>query len=170
MNRMPDWLFVLLIVGGLAVFFFLISIWMIVFWRRIARVYPDGPQVAERIYRGVRGQFGVQAWYGDRFGKPNVPPLHLTLGKQGMGISLSFLFRRLCPPVFIPWSAIHTLRGRVGNVFGCDMLHMEVSRISTALRFEFLWRHGDAISVIQKYWEENRAILPEKTTFQSNPA
>ncbi len=149
MNPIPDWLFFVLIPIGVALFFFLICLLQSVPLRGIARVYPDGLLTEERSYRRVLGL------------RLRGPSVDLSVGKQGMSISMSFPFRWLCPPIFIPWSAIYVLQGRP-SAFGCDSLSMEVSHLEPPLWFEFLWRHGDAISVIQKYWEENRMVLPEK--------
>jgi len=36
--------------------------------------------------------------------------LSVTVARSGIGLSLFFLFRLLCPPLYIPWSAVEAVR------------------------------------------------------------
>lgn len=144
MNVRPaTWVEFALIVSGLAVFLALISLPRIVWWRRMARLYPDGPFTVERIFYSVNG-LNRGNWH------------HLALGKQGLRLFAILPLRRLCPAILIPWEAIHLLSGKPSS-FGCDSLFIKVNGAPTALSFEFLWHHGKALLLIQQYWERNRS-------------
>jgi len=145
-----EWEQFALIASAVAAFLALLFLPMIVCWRKIARLYPDGPFTAERVYYSVTWNFGRAAARGY--------PHHLALGKQGLRLFAIRPFRRLCPPILIPWEAVYNLQGKPSS-FGCDSLFIEISGVPfSALCFQFLWRHGKAISLIQRYWEEHRAV------------
>lgn len=143
-----------LLVGLLAVFVLLVYLPMIVHWRKMAALFSDEKFLAEHTY--PRAELGIGRGYS----------FHLAVGKRGLRLVAILPLQRLCPPIFIPWRAIYLLQGKPSTL-GCDRLMVEVSGLPWALNISFLWRHGNAISVIQRYWEESRATLPEATALQS---
>jgi hypothetical protein len=164
MNDQPSaWVQFVLIASGAVAFLGLLHLPMIVRWHKVARLYPDGPFTAERVYQGVSGSLT---------GAVRGCSHHLAVGKQGIRLFGILPLQRFCPPILIPWKAIYSLQGKPSTFFGSDSLLIEVSGAPMALGFSFLWRHGNAISVIQQYWEEGRAAARAQTAdlqSKSNP-
>ena len=149
MNDHPsDWVQFALVAVGLTLFFAVLSLPMIVWWRKMARLYPDGPFTAKHTWYSVSGSLGQPTARGYSH--------HLAVGKEGLRLFAILPLRWPCPPILVPWDAIHLLQGKPSS-FGCDSLCIEISGVPVALCFSFLWRHGKAISVIQQYREERRS-------------
>jgi len=163
MNDHPaTWVEFAFIASGVAVFLALLLLPMIVCWRRVARLYRDGPFTAGRVFYSVSVNFGRRVGRGYSH--------HLAVGKQGLRLFAILPLRRLCPAILIPWEEIHSLRGKPSSL-GCDSLFIEIHGVPTILSFEFLWRHGKALSLVQQYWEgTDPAAAPESAPSRVNPA
>ncbi len=162
-KHLPFW--AILVVGWPVVFLMLQSIPMVVVWRRIARRYPDS---GEAWAEECAYQFVAVSASRLRLVRGS-PPNRLAWGSRGLRISASLLPQRLCPPILIPWSAVSSLR-EWRRPLGSDVVKLEVAHISVPLYLGFPCRGGDILALMQKCRELNRAILPGKVIFQSNPA
>lgn len=67
-------------------------------WRALAE--PKGDRF--RMRSGSIGMRFFPVGYGNC--------LTVTVSEQGLGLSLLFLFRFMCPPLFIPWSQIASVK------------------------------------------------------------
>src|SRR4051812_16501623 len=89
-------------------------------WRRLARIYPDQPCLAERTFHSVSGQPGGRQ------------TLTLSACPTGLRVSTVRIFWRLMPPFFVPWSEV-TRCERARQYFSPEGLRFEIARWSQPL-------------------------------------
>jgi len=74
-------------------------------WSVLASQYRANDDIEEEKYRFVSGSMG-KGLLPVKFGNC----LFITVGNAGIYISILALFRFRCPPLFIPWSQIETIK------------------------------------------------------------
>lgn len=74
-------------------------------WRRLATRFPASSDTGGEEFRFASMSLG-SGLFPVRYRNS----LFVTVGHSGLGLSVVFLFRVMHPPLFIPWSAVETVR------------------------------------------------------------
>jgi len=74
-------------------------------WHRLAVRFPASSAIDGEIYRFASMSL-VSGHYPVRYNNS----LFVTVGRPGLALSVFFLLRVMHPPLFIPWSAVETVR------------------------------------------------------------
>lgn len=74
-------------------------------WHRLAQRFP-----AKSDSDGEEFRFASMSLGSGLFPVRYRNSLFVTTGRSGLGLSVLFLFRVMHPPLFIPWSAVETVR------------------------------------------------------------
>ena len=74
-------------------------------WHRLATRFRSASDINGEKYRFASMSLG-SGLFPVRYRNT----LFVTVGRSGMALSVLFLFRVLHPPLFIPWSAVETVR------------------------------------------------------------
>jgi TPR repeat protein len=105
--------------------FFFIGMWCLVGfslaqiggWASLAAEYPTTQPFEGKVFRGLAGQFGVARYSGI---------LNIGANREGLYLSVLFIFRVGHPPLFVRWEDI---TASVQKGFNHDMVAMEFSKV-----------------------------------------
>jgi hypothetical protein len=74
-------------------------------WVSLSRRFRSDVKHEGKNFRWISGSMGWR-WFPVGYRSC----LSVTVTNSGVGLSVIFLFRLLCPPLFIPWSAVTAVR------------------------------------------------------------
>jgi hypothetical protein len=77
-------------------------------WIGLSREFRSEEPIEGQRFRFASGSLGLWPLAATSYGSC----LFLTVNDSGFRLSIFFLFRFLCPPLFIPWSAVKSVEAR----------------------------------------------------------
>ena len=88
-------------------------------WRRLALKFPASSAIDGEKYR-----FASMSLVSGHFPVRYNNSLFVTVGRSGLALSVLFLLRVMHPPLFIPWSAVETVRPERFWLVGGTAVHL----------------------------------------------
>ena len=99
-------------------------------WRTLAKRFPAKTQVDGERYYFASAKMGLVSWFPVNYGAC----LTITVGRNGLAMSIFVPFGFLCPALFIPWAEVESVEERSTALSRRTLVRIRGSSVWLALR------------------------------------